>query len=96
MADSIRVIKEDWEDIQDKINEKVEAIKTTLDEFKAILDDLATNGFIENGAHDPIVSFKGNVEDIRDCLDYIYQNISTIIRDYVAEVEATDHNSLQT
>ena len=61
-----------------------------------VLDDLATNGFIENGAHDSIVSFKGNVEDIRGCLDYIYQNISTIISDYVAEVEATDHNSLQT
>ena len=60
-----------------------------------ILNDLATNGFIEEGAHDPILSFKGNVEDIKGCLSYIHTNITSVINDYIAEVKETDHNSLQ-
>ncbi len=96
MADSVRVITEEWDDIQTQIKTKVDDINATLEEFKDILNDLATNGFIEAGAHDSIVSFKGNVDDIKGCLDYIYQNFSGVIKDYVAEVDATDHNSLQT
>lgn len=96
MADSVRVIKEEWDTIQDNIKTKVDAINSTLEDFKTILDDFATNGFIEAGAHDPIVSFKGSVDDIKGCLEYIYTNISSVVRDYVDEVEKTDHNKLQT
>ena len=95
MADSVRVITEEWDAIQTQIKDKVDAINATLEEFKDILNDLAANGFIEAGAHDSIVSFKGNVQDIKGCLDYIYQNISDVIKDYVSEVESTDHNSIQ-
>lgn len=96
MADSVRVITEEWENIQTQIKSKVDDINTTLEEFKEILNDLATNGFIEAGAHDSIISFKENVDDIKGCLDYIYQNISGVLKDYVSEVESTDHNNIQT
>lgn len=95
MADSVRVITEEWKEIQGQIQTKVDDINETLDEFTGILNDLATNGFIEEGAHEPILSFKGNVEDIKDCLSYIHTNITTVINDYLAEIEKTDHNSLQ-
>lgn len=96
MADSVRVITEEWDTIQTEVKTKVDAINSTLEEFRDILNDLATNGFIEAGAHDSIVSFKGNVEDIKGCLEYIYKNISDAIKDYVAEVESTDHNNIKT
>ena len=51
MAESVRVITEEWNDIQTKIKGKVDDIEKTLDEFKDILNDLVTNGFIEPGAH---------------------------------------------
>ena len=96
MADSVRVITEEWDDIQTQIKTKVDDINATLEEFRDVLNDLATNGFIEDGAHDSIVSFKGNVEDIKGCLEYIYKNISDTIKDYVAEAESTDHNNIKT
>lgn len=95
MAESVRVVTEDWNSIKGQIQAKVDNINGTLDEFKDILNDLAVNGFIENGAHDSILSFKGNVEDIKNCLDYINKNITTVIDDYLAEAELNDHNSLQ-
>ena len=96
MADSVRVITEEWNDIQTQIKTKVDDINATLEEFREILDDLATNGFIEAGAHDSIVSFKENVDDIKGCLDYIHKNISDAINGYVTEVESTDHNKIKT
>lgn len=96
MADSVCVIIEEWNDIQTQIKTKVDDINATLEEFREILNDLATNGFIENGAHDSIVSFKGNVDDIKGCLEYIHKNISDAITDYVTEVESTDHNKIKT
>lgn len=96
MADSVRVITEEWDTIQSQIKTKVDDINATIEDFKEILNDLATNGFIENGAKPSIESFKGNVDDIKGCLDYIYQNFSGVIKDYLAEVDATDHNSIQT
>ncbi len=96
MADSVRVITEEWNDIQTQIKTKVDDINATLDEFMSILEDLATNGFIENGAKGSILSFKGNVDDIKGCLEYIHKNISDAITDYVTEVESTDHNKIKT
>lgn len=96
MADSVRVITEEWNDIQTQIKTKVDDINATLEEFREILDDLATNGFIEAGAHDSIVSFKENVDDIKGCLDYIHKNISDTINGYVTEVESIDHNKIKT
>lgn len=63
MAESVRVITEEWNDIQTKIKGKVDDIEKTLDEFKDILNDLVTNGFIESGAQEPMISFMGNVDD---------------------------------
>ena len=37
MAESVRVITEEWNDIQTKIKGKVDDIEKTLDEFKDIL-----------------------------------------------------------
>ena len=55
MAESVRVITEEWNDIQTKIKGKVDDIEKTLDEFKDILNDLVTNGFIESGAQEPMM-----------------------------------------
>ncbi len=96
MADSVRVIKEEWDAIQEQIKTKVDAINATLKEFREILNDLATNGFIESGAQESIASFRGNVDDIKGCLEYIHKNISDAINDYTAEIESTDHNNIKT
>ena len=88
MAESVRVITEEWNDIQTKIKGKV-------DEFKDILNDLVTNGFIESGAQEPMISFMGNVDDIKQCLNYIHQNISNVVKEYIIEIETKDHNNIQ-
>ena len=95
MAESVRVITEEWNDIQTKIKGKVDDIEMTLDEFKDILNDLVTNGFIESGAQEPMISFMGNVDDIKQCLNYIHQNISNVVKEYIIEIETKDHNNIQ-
>ena len=95
MAESVRVITEEWNDIQTKIKGKVDDIEKTLDEFKDILNDLVTNGFIESGAQEPMSSFMGNVDDIKQCLNYIHQNISNVVKEYIIEIETKDHNNIQ-
>ena len=95
MAESVRVITEEWNDIQTKIKGKVDDIEKTLDEFKDILNDLVTNGFIESGSQEPMISFMGNVDDIKQCLNYIHQNISNVVKEYIIEIETKDHNNIQ-
>ena len=95
MAESVRVITEEWNDIQTKIKGKVDDIEKTLDEFKDILNDLVTNGFIESGAQESMISFMGNVDDIKQCLNYIHQNISNVVKEYIIEIETKDHNNIQ-
>ena len=95
MAEDVRLKMSEWETMKENIQTKVDTINSTLDEFTEILNDLATNGFLEGGAHDPILSFKNNVGEIKDCLAYIYSNITKVMDDYATEVENADHSSLQ-
>lgn len=47
MADSVKVVSEDWVAICQQITGKMEAIDNDMTEFSKILDELSTSGMSE-------------------------------------------------
>ena len=50
MADSVKVVSEDWVAICQQITGKMEAIDNDMTEFSKILDELSTSGMSEGEA----------------------------------------------
>lgn len=54
MADSVKVVSEDWVAICQQITGKMEAIDNDMTEFSKILDELSTSGMSEGEASQAI------------------------------------------
>lgn len=91
MADSVRVVDSEWDDIHDKINRKVKAISTELNEFKNILTDLSSNGFIEGDGHNAIISFNDTITKINSYMENTYKSYSDAVKGFLHDVSSDDH-----
>ena len=92
MAENVKVVCDEWNSIKGQINGKVEAINNTLIEFDKILDKLTTEGIIEGGGRESILTFKENIISLKDCISYIHKNIEDTIISFTSDIEEIDHN----
>lgn len=91
MADSVKVVSEDWYAIYQQITWKMEAIDNDMTEFIGILDELSTSGMSEGEASQAIKSFKGNLDKLKECLSDIENTVKSVVQEFPANVESVDH-----
>lgn len=91
MADSVKVVSEDWDTIYQQITWKMEAIDNDMTEFIGILDELSTSGMSEGEASQAIKSFKGNLGKLKECLSDIENTVKSVVQEFPANVESIDH-----
>lgn len=94
MADSVRVVNENWDGIKSQFSDKIDAIEETMTEFSGILKDLATDGVMESEAHDAIVTFQENLDSLKECLAGMKEKTVGTVQDFVQVVDENDHNRL--
>ena len=91
MADSVKVVSEDWVAIYKQITGKMEAIDNDMTEFSKILEELSTSGMSEGEASRAIKSFKGNLDKLKECLSDIENTVKSVVQEFSANVESIDH-----
>ena len=91
MADSVKVVSEDWVAICQQITGKMEAIDNDMTEFSKILDELSTSGMSEGEASQAIKSIKGNLDKLKKCLSDIENTVESVVQEFSANVESIDH-----
>lgn len=91
MADSVKVVSEDWVAIYKQITGKMEAIDNDMTEFSKILEELSTSGMSEGEASRAIKSFKGNLDKLKECLSDIESTVKSVVQEFSVNVESVDH-----
>lgn len=91
MADSVKVVCEDWKAIYQQITGKMEAIDNDMAEFSKILEELSTSGMSEGEASQAISSFRGNLDKLKECLSDIESTVKNIVQVFPANVDSVDH-----
>lgn len=91
MADSVKVVCEDWDAIYRQITGKMETIDNDMTEFMKILEELSTNGMSEGEASQAISSFRGNLNKLKECLSDIENTVKGIVQEFPANVDSIDH-----